>query len=76
MIVSVLHKTGDIYDTIQFIIKAFNSKDTLTEDEDIIEFWYKIAIYFGVTLKLVLDHPPVDFYVEDPADKFPPANSF
>lgn len=76
MLVSVLHKTGDVYDTIMFIIKTIKTFNDLTTDEQIIEFWYKIAIYFGIAFKLVLDHPPVDFFIKDPVDDFPPANSF
>ena len=76
MLISVVHKAGDLYDVIMFIIKDIKAKPDIVADEEIIEFWYKTAIYFGLALKMILDHPPVDFYVEDPADRFPPYDSF
>ena len=76
MLISVAHKTGDIYDLIMFIINAIKAKVDVTEDDALIEWWYKIGIYFGLTLKQILDHPPADFYKKDPADAFPGYDSF
>jgi hypothetical protein len=76
MLISVLKKGGDLYDTIWWIIKRINAFNDIENEDELIEFWYKIAIYFGVSIKMVLDHPPVDFFIEDPADDFPEANTF
>lgn len=76
LLISIVHKAGDIYDVIMFIIRDIKAKPEIVADNEIVEFWYKIAIYFGLALKMVLDHPPVDFYIEDPADSFPAYDSF
>jgi hypothetical protein len=76
MIVSMIHTTGDIYDTVSYAVSTIETYPLLTTDDQKVEFWYKIGIYFGVTLRLMLDHPPAAFYVEDPADKFPRWDTF
>jgi hypothetical protein len=76
LLISIVHKAGDLYDVIMFIIKDIKALPDITADNETIEFWYKIAIYFGLALKMVLDHPPADFFVADPADSFPSYDSF
>ena len=62
MLISVAHKAGDIYDVIMFIINGIKAKADIFSDEGAIEWWYKEMLYFGITLKMILDHPPADFY--------------
>lgn len=76
LLVSILKKGGDLYDVIIFIIKDIKSYPDITSDNETLKFWYTISIYFGLAIKMVLDHPPVDFFVEDPADRFPAYDSF
>jgi hypothetical protein len=76
LLISIVHRAGDLYDVIMFIIKDIKAKPEIVTDNEIVEFWYKIAIYFGLAFKMILDHPPVDFYITDPADSFPAYDSF
>lgn len=58
MLVSVVKKGGDLYDVIKYIVDDISGFKGITEEEGYIEFWYKISIYFGLALRMILEHPP------------------
>lgn len=62
MLISIAHKAGDMYDVVMFIINGIKAHPDVITDEGKIEWWYKTMLYFGITLKMILDHPPADFY--------------
>ena len=76
LLISIAHKTGDIYDLIMYIINSIKAFKDIEENDDKLEWCYKVAIYFGLAIKAILDHPPADFYIKDPADAYPAWNSF
>jgi len=76
LLLSLVHKTGYVYDIIEFLIKAHKGKKSLETEDEKVEWWYKLGIYYGLVLYNVLYHGPPEMYSEDPADAFPSYDSF
>lgn len=68
---NLIHKLGNIYDTVYFLTKhqsKFDSIGDMTEGE-VSNWWFKLGIYYGTTVFLVL-YTPDDFQPYDPLDEY------
>ena len=63
-----MHKVGDIYDAVFFVIKHHTEHDKLTTrgSKSLNLWWYKLGSYYGIIFKLF-------FYTESEPDPQDPA---
>lgn len=65
---NLMHKVGDIYDAVFFVIKHHTEHDKLTTrgSKSLNLWWYKLGSYYGIIFKLF-------FYTESEPDPQDPA---
>lgn len=68
---NMIHKLGNIYDTIYYLTKHQNNYDQLGDmtEAEVANWWFKLGIYYGTTVFLV-------FYTPDEIDPYDPLDEY
>ena len=73
LLYNLVHHSGEIYDTIFFLIEHHKAYDLLSDtgtEEQIDDWWFKLGIYYGTAIFLIFYTPPsVDPF--DPLEEYP-----
>ena len=68
---NMIHKLGNIYDTIYYLTKHQNNYDQLGDmtEAEVANWWFKLGIYYGTTVFLVF-YTPDDITPYDPMEEY------
>lgn len=68
---NLIHKLGNIYDTIFYLIKHQQKKEELDKatEAEVSDWWFKLGIYYG-TLSFLIFYSPMDVDPFDPLDEY------
>ncbi len=70
---NLIHHSGEIYDTIYFLVnhhKAYEMLSLTGTDAELDDWWFKLGIYYGTATFLIFYTPPsVDPF--DPLEEYP-----
>lgn len=63
-----IHKTASLYDAFYYLRQQWEmDRSTLTTEDDIKNYWYKLGGYCGLITRIMMTPPPVDKMNEEEA---------